>query len=255
VTDLRSWLLLVDNCGYDLTKYKSCAKICSNLFITEPKNCTNMTRFTYSSTNTAAAEHGSGLKLSEHMNSFITSGVSIKTSARDSRLIPSICRILACITQQQGALIRLFLVKSQALQLLRDIAANGQIAVVFSQPSSHKTLQIKGIHAHQTAVLDTDLAVIEACCKGFADSLFLLGVDSLSPAYGRTCTSKNAPMLGAHKGPLLGAQHKATLFRRWILYITILMFSAISHVRSGKAAGSLLFTASAAESGHHERCE
>jgi hypothetical protein len=167
----------VDNCGYDLTKYKSCAKICSNLCITEPKNCTNMTRFTYSSTNTAAAEHGSGLKLSEHMNSFITSGVSIKASARDSRLIPSICRILACITQQQGALIRLFLVKSQALQLLRDIAANGQIAVVFSQPSSHKTLQIKGIHAHQTAVLDTDLAVIEACCKGFADSLFLLGVD------------------------------------------------------------------------------
>lgn len=136
-----------------------------------------MTRFTHSSTGKAAAEHESGLKLSAQMNSFITSGLSITASARDSRLIPSICRILACTTHQQGALVRLFLVKSQALQLLRDIAANGRIAVVFNQPSSHRTLQIKGINAHETAVLDTDLAAITAGCKGFADNVLLLGFD------------------------------------------------------------------------------
>ncbi len=129
------------------------------------------------SINPAATESAIGPKLSEEMNSFITSGVSITACARDSRLIPSISRILACTTQHQGALVRLFLVKSQALQLLRDIAANGEIAVVFSQPSSHKTLQVKGTQAHQTAVLDCELAAIESGCQGFADNVFLLGFD------------------------------------------------------------------------------
>ena len=122
-------------------------------------------------------QSATGRKLSEEVDSFITSGVSITACARDSRLIPSISRILACTTQHQGALVRLFLVKSQALQLLRDIAANGEIAVVFSQPSSHKTLQVKGTHAHQTAVLDSELAVIETSCQSFADNVFLLGFD------------------------------------------------------------------------------
>jgi hypothetical protein len=32
--------------------------------------------------------------------------------------------------------------------LLDDIGHSGQIAVVFSQPSTHRTIQVKGDHAH-----------------------------------------------------------------------------------------------------------
>jgi hypothetical protein len=125
---------------------------------------------------TPSSPHGANInRLTEEVASFISSGVSITASSRDSRFIPSISRVLGCTTNSQGSLVRIFLVKSQALQLLRDVAATAEIAIVFSKPSSHKTLQLKGKDAHQSAILDSDLILIEGSLKGFSDDIFSLG--------------------------------------------------------------------------------
>ena len=101
--------------------------------------------------------------LSEEQAAFICSGLSITASSRDGRFIPSISRVLACA------------VKSQALQLLLDIKASAEIAVVFSQPSSHRTLQIKGKNTHQSDIQDGDIVLIDQCIRGFADNLASIG--------------------------------------------------------------------------------
>lgn len=112
--------------------------------------------------------------LSSELAEFICSGISITASSRDGRFIPSISRVLACSINSQRTQLRIFLVKSQALQLLRDITSSGEIAVVFSQPSSHRTLQIKSTNAHPCSLEQRDIALIEASLRNFAEDLSLI---------------------------------------------------------------------------------
>ena len=113
--------------------------------------------------------------LSEEQAAFICSGLSITASSRDGRFIPSISRVLACAVNDSRNQLRIVVVKSQALQLLLDIKASTEIAVVFSQPSSHKTLQIKGKNTHQSDIQDGDIVLIDQCIRGFADNLASIG--------------------------------------------------------------------------------
>ncbi|HWV15444.1 MAG TPA: hypothetical protein VN030_08420 [Cellvibrio sp.] len=113
--------------------------------------------------------------LTEDHAAFISGGVSITASSRDNRLIPSISRVLACSVSADRSQIRIFLVRSQSLQLLRDLSQSRMLAAVFSLPSSHRTLQIKGADAEQTEVLAEDFAIVEKVTAAFADDLCLLG--------------------------------------------------------------------------------
>ena len=73
--------------------------------------------------------------------------------------------------------------RAQAAQLLRDVGESGRLAVVFSQPSTHRTLQIKGGNAQvgppSASQLDAvrrhrDAFVNEVVPLGFPDSLVRL---------------------------------------------------------------------------------
>ena len=56
-----------------------------------------------------------------------------------------------------GTRVTVFLCRSQSRQLLLDIAATGQVAVVFSQPVSHRTVQLKAGRAALRAAGEADL--------------------------------------------------------------------------------------------------
>ncbi|MBG9389437.1 pyridoxamine 5'-phosphate oxidase family protein [Caenimonas aquaedulcis] len=70
-------------------------------------------------------------------------GVSAIVASRDADLRPSLMRAMATRVGEDGAGITVYLARSQAGQVLQDIAANGHIAVVFSEPSTHRTVQVK----------------------------------------------------------------------------------------------------------------
>lgn len=70
-------------------------------------------------------------------------GVSVIVSACSLEMRPSIMRAVGCTMAPGGRSITVYLSRQQSRQLIQDIASTGRIAVVFSEPSSHRTVQVK----------------------------------------------------------------------------------------------------------------
>ena len=81
--------------------------------------------------------------LDEDNAAFVQSGVSIVAASRGEDLVPSIARVSGCRVSADRRAVSIYLPHSQALELVEDVRASGRIAVVFSRPSTHRTLQLK----------------------------------------------------------------------------------------------------------------
>lgn len=106
---------------------------------------------------------------------FITSGVSIVAASRGPGNAPVIARAAGCRASPDGRRITLFFAGSQAGELLEAIRATGAISAVFSQPSTHRTIQLKGADASAGALQPGDWEVIEAYAGAFAREVCPLG--------------------------------------------------------------------------------
>lgn len=70
--------------------------------------------------------------------------VSIIVGSRDAALRPHLMRALACSLSADRRQVTVLINPHSAEQVLADLRANGHIAVVFSEPTTHRTLQLKG---------------------------------------------------------------------------------------------------------------
>lgn len=107
---------------------------------------------------------------------FIVGGVSIIASARDASNRPELVRAQGCRVARDRRRISLFVVAAQAVELLADIRQNGRIAVVFTQPSSHRSLQLKGDDAEVTSLRRGDASCIVAYREAMVIELGRIGV-------------------------------------------------------------------------------
>jgi hypothetical protein len=106
---------------------------------------------------------------------FIQGGVSICAASCGARPFPSVCRVLACSVAADRRRLTVMVARSCARELLDDVAHSGRIAVVFSQPSTNRTIQIKGDSAC-VAVPDARLlAAVRAHRDAFVDEVAPLG--------------------------------------------------------------------------------
>ncbi len=88
-------------------------------------------------------------------------GVSVNVASRDAAMRPSLMRAVGSSVEQDGRWITVFVSRSQSRQLVQDLAATGCIAVVFSEPATHRTVQLKATHVelrHATAQDEPALA-------------------------------------------------------------------------------------------------
>ncbi len=106
-------------------------------------------------------------------------GVSVIVSASDLNLVPSVMRAVGSQIGGSGERITVFLNRSQSAQLLRNVAVTDRLAVVFSQPSTHRTLQLKarGVRIREAALDD------EPALDRYLDSMKAeLGTIGISPS-------------------------------------------------------------------------
>lgn len=87
-------------------------------------------------------------------------GVSVIVGSRDAARRPSIMRAVGSDVRPDGSAVTVYLARSQSRQLLQDIAATGHVAVVFSEPASHRTVQLKSTHASVRPASEADGAVL-----------------------------------------------------------------------------------------------
>jgi hypothetical protein len=77
----------------------------------------------------------------------IDRGVSVIVGSRDQSLRPSVMRAVGSHIAPAGDTITVFVGRRQSAQLVQDIAATGHVAVVFSEPATHRTVQVKATRA------------------------------------------------------------------------------------------------------------
>lgn len=101
--------------------------------------------------------------------------VSIIVGSRDAAHRPHLMRALGCRLSADRRRVSVLLAAGSSGEVLADLRANGQIAVVFSQPTTDRTLQLKGHDATVAPCTADDAALAERYLQGFVDEIGKLG--------------------------------------------------------------------------------
>lgn len=97
------------------------------------------------------------LTLDARVASFITGpDVSMALASRDADNVPSLFKAAGCRVNAERTRVTLFVDQLLGARVVRDLRGGGPIAVVFSVPATHRTLQLKGERAELTAVTPAD---------------------------------------------------------------------------------------------------
>ena len=113
--------------------------------------------------------------LKEEQARFIEGGVGIAAASSSPQGRPSLNRAVGCSVAPDRRRITVLLRRSQAATLLEDVSRSGAVAVVFSQPSTHHTLQIKSTDAVVHAPEAIDAAALARYAEAFHRELAPLG--------------------------------------------------------------------------------
>jgi len=100
-----------------------------------------------------------GLLSAEHL-AMIDRGVSTIVASHDASRHPSLMRAVGATITSDGAHITVYLNRPACGQLLADLQATGQIAVVFSEPFSHRAIQVKACNVELRAAGPDDAPVL-----------------------------------------------------------------------------------------------
>jgi hypothetical protein len=108
---------------------------------------------------------------------FIEGGVSINISSRDANKTPSMARAVGCRVSPDRKSVTILIPKSRAPELLDSISFCHQIAVVFSEPSTHRTIQLKGTDATIVPIERSDARLNERFADAFVAEVCPLGYE------------------------------------------------------------------------------
>jgi len=117
------------------------------------------------------------IALDAELAAFIQGPVSVHVASRDVRNVPNLARAQGCRLTPDGKRVTLFLQASHGATMLADFRDNGAIAVVFSRPTTHRTVQLKGRDAALEPLQDDDALRIARYREAFGAEIAALGHD------------------------------------------------------------------------------
>lgn len=106
---------------------------------------------------------------------FVCGGVSISLAACRAGALPNMARGLGCRLSAEPDMLTVFLAATPGAALIDDVRRTGRIAVVFSQPGTHRTVQLKGADAQIVALEPGDPALVAHYVDRFVAELSALG--------------------------------------------------------------------------------
>jgi hypothetical protein len=109
---------------------------------------------------------------------FLGKGVGMLIAACDEQLLPIAARATGCRVSRDRRTVTVFVSAAQAGRMVDFLGANGKIAVTFSLPESHRTIQLKGNDAAVGALQKGDIGIVEAYRDAFVAQLNALGYDA-----------------------------------------------------------------------------
>jgi hypothetical protein len=106
---------------------------------------------------------------------FMQSGVSVVVAARSAALVADATRGCGCRVSRDLRRVVVLVDRVRADTLIANVSANRQLAVVFSQPSTHRTIQLKGSDASVVRPKPSDRALVASHREDWIDELCSLG--------------------------------------------------------------------------------
>ena len=106
---------------------------------------------------------------------FIEGGVSILVASRLPGNVPTLERARGCRVSDDHRRVTVWLAQRQSAELLGAIRDTRVIAAVFSQPTTHRTLQVKGSDAVVRPAGAHSAAVTERLVREFAAEVAAFG--------------------------------------------------------------------------------
>jgi hypothetical protein len=102
-------------------------------------------------------------------------GISITAASRDANNVSRIGRVLGCRVSSDRRKVTLFVASLQHQAFFDALKASRTVAVVFSLPSTHRTMQLKGSDAAAGALAPGDEQIIGRHVEDFVEELGRLG--------------------------------------------------------------------------------
>ncbi|MGZ5202311.1 MAG: hypothetical protein ACXWC4_21325 [Telluria sp.] len=102
-------------------------------------------------------------------------GISLTLGSCGGDLRPSVGRAAGCKVAPDRGTVHLFVSRVQAAPVLAHVRETGRIAAVFSRPSTHRTLQLKGRDARVEPVGPDDLPIVARFRNAFVTELKAIG--------------------------------------------------------------------------------
>ena len=107
---------------------------------------------------------------------FLESGVSILVGTRSDRLFPESCRGLGARVEEDGQEVVVFLPEATSETSLANLRDNGRIAVCFSRPADHRSVQIKGTAVEIREAGESDRQQVLRYRRALTETLGFVGV-------------------------------------------------------------------------------
>jgi hypothetical protein len=106
---------------------------------------------------------------------FMQRGISLNLAGCGADLAPSVARAVGCRIDAGRTGVRLLVSQAQAACVLAHVRANGKLAVVFSEPATHRTVQLKAVDAVVEAAGADDVETVTRYRDAFVAHVELLG--------------------------------------------------------------------------------
>lgn len=106
---------------------------------------------------------------------FLSGPVAINVASHDPALTPSVARGFGCRVSGDLRQVTVFVSVLRSRALLRDLGAGAPIAVVFTRPKTHETLQLAGTNAEVRSLTQGDQELVRAYGEAFGTEIRALG--------------------------------------------------------------------------------
>jgi hypothetical protein len=113
---------------------------------------------------------------------FFESGVSILVATRDAQLRPTCARGAGARVRAPERIVTIYLPEAVAAPTVANVGANGRIAVTFSRPLTHYSIQIKGTCHGSRPGTEEDRSVQLRYRAAYAEQLQAVGLPRAATA-------------------------------------------------------------------------
>lgn len=115
-------------------------------------------------------------QISSELADFLETGVSMIAGSRDARLRPETVRAAGIRVHRGSDEVTAFLAVATSARMVSNLRDNGRIALCFSRPADHRTIQLKGRVLAIEEAPQTDRALVDRYREMFAATLGLIGL-------------------------------------------------------------------------------